>query len=134
MKWPSADDGEIATVSDDGFIRLGRLTADEGRWLAKVEPQSGRVLMNAVTLSHAMRIGRRRSPRPHGSHFPAASATGSADEIDVRLGEGPINSLRIAAASWATSRRFLPPAIPAGSSGCRRRARFWERSKFTKER
>ena len=49
MKSPVAAPGEIATVSDDGFIRLGRLSADEGRWLAKVEPRSGRILMNAVT-------------------------------------------------------------------------------------
>ena len=87
--------GEIATVSDDGFIRLGRLTADEGRWLAKVEPRLGRVLMNAITCSErcGLVVG--------GSHdhtvliFERQGDTLAA-EIDVRLGEGPINSLRIA--------------------------------------
>ena len=87
--------GEIATVSDDGFIRLGRLSADQGRWLAKVEPRLGRILMNAVTCSEqcGLVVG--------GSHDHTVlifdrQGDGLGGEIDVRLGEGPINSLRVA--------------------------------------
>jgi WD40 repeat protein len=90
-----AGDGRILTVSDDGFVRLGRLTADDGRWLARVEPRSGRVLMNAVTCSDACGLV------VAGTHDHKVLIFRQADgglgaEIDVPLGEGPINSLRVA--------------------------------------
>ncbi len=87
--------GEIATVSDDGFVRLGRLNADEARWLAKVEPRSGRVLMNAVTSNErcGLVVG---GSHDHTVLIFERQGDGLRAEIDVRLGEGPINSLRIA--------------------------------------
>jgi WD40 repeat protein len=90
-----AGDGEIAAVSDDGFIRIGRLTTDEARWSEKVEPRSGRVLMNAVTCSERCRLV------VGGSHDHTVcifnrTREGLGGEVDVRLGEGPINSLRVA--------------------------------------
>jgi WD40 repeat protein len=92
----SADgEGSIATVSDDGYVRLARLTPEEGRWLCEVEPASGRLLANAVTLDgefarvatgahdHTLHLFRRRGDR-------------LACEIEVRVGNGPINCVRLA--------------------------------------
>jgi WD40 repeat protein len=87
--------GEIATVSDDGLVRLGRLRPDEGRWLSETEPASGRMLANAVTLDDA---GGRvvTGAHDHTLHLFARQGDRLADEIEVRLGEGPINSVRVA--------------------------------------
>ena len=87
--------GAIIAVSDDGFLRLGRLTDDEGRWLEKVEPRRGRVLMNAVTSSdaHGLVVG---GAHDHRVVIFRREGDGLVDEVDVHLGQGPINSLRIA--------------------------------------
>src|SRR5262249_30581721 len=45
--------GDFAVVSDDGYVRTGRLTRDEAALRETIEPRSGRVLMNAVTLDDA---------------------------------------------------------------------------------
>lgn len=89
----SADaDGALAAVADDGYVRLGRLTEDEAEWTDCCEPLSGRMLMNAVTLDgdrvltgahdHRLHLFRRRGER-------------LTDEIEVALGEGPINCVRV---------------------------------------
>jgi WD40 repeat protein len=88
-------DGEIAVVSDDGFIRLGRLTPDESCWLDKIEPASGRVLMNAVTFSPQYGLVVAGS-HDHKIYIFQRTADGLGGEIDVRLGEGPLNSVRVA--------------------------------------
>ncbi len=88
-------DGEIAVVSDDGFIRLGRLTRDESCWLDKVEPASGRVLMNAVTYSDRYSLVVAGS-HDHKIYIFQRTDAGLKGEIDVRLGEGPLNSVRVA--------------------------------------
>src|SRR5207245_569453 len=43
-------DGEIALVSDDGYVRLGLLTPDFAEITATITPRAGRVLMNAVVV------------------------------------------------------------------------------------
>ena len=53
MKFPPTVEGTIATVSDDGFVRIGRLTPSDAAWIDRIEPTSGCMLANA---SH---IGRR---------------------------------------------------------------------------
>ena len=87
--------GEIATVSDDGLVRLGRLRPDEASWLSETEPASGRMLANAVTLDDA---GGRvvTGAHDHTLHLFARQGDRLVDEIEVRLGEGPINSVRVA--------------------------------------
>ena len=87
--------GDIATVSDDGLVRLGRLTPDEARWLSETEPASGRMLANAVTLDDA---GGRviTGAHDHTLHLFTRRGDALAGEIEVRLGEGPINSVRVA--------------------------------------
>ncbi len=87
--------GDIVTVSDDGVVRLGRLTANEAQFTAHCVPRDGAVLMNAVTLDdesgraitgahdHRLRIWRRVGGALH-------------EERVLALGEGPINSIRVA--------------------------------------
>jgi WD40 repeat protein len=86
--------GEIATVSDDGFVRLGKLDATESRWISCTEPASGRMLANAITMddeygmvvcgSHDQKL-----------HLFERSNGDLVNEREVRLGEGPVNCVRI---------------------------------------
>lgn len=89
------EDGTIALVSDDGIVRLGRLTAEEDRLLDRAEPASGRLLMNAVTLDAATRrvVCGAHDNRLHLFRIAGDELT---DGLEVPLGEGPINSVRIA--------------------------------------
>ena len=87
--------GTVALVSDDGYIRLGRLTPDEASWSARIEPASGRMLMNAVTLDeeYGMVVGGAHDNKIHIYRLADANLR---DGIEVFLGEGPINTIRIA--------------------------------------
>ena len=91
----AADNGEIALASDDGFIRLGKLMPDDAAWQAKVEPQSGRMLMNAIALDNAYNlvVG---GAHNHKLHIFKKKGDAVTNETEVFLGEGPINSIRIA--------------------------------------
>src|SRR5262249_32596884 len=42
----SDDQGEVVVVSDDGRVRLGRLSRCESEWTETVVPKAGRILMN----------------------------------------------------------------------------------------
>lgn len=85
--------GDLAVVSDDGYVRLARLTPDEAMWTAKVEPAAGRVLMNAVTL-----VGDRvlAGAHDHKLHLFRRRGDTLSDEIAVALAEGPVNCIRVA--------------------------------------
>ena len=87
--------GVTALVSDDGYIRLGRLTPAEAAWTAKVEPASGRMLMNAVTLDeeYGMVVGGAHDNKVHVYDLADGDLQ---NEVEVFLGEGPINTIRIA--------------------------------------
>ena len=87
--------GRLAIVSDDGFVRLGRLTKDAAEWIAKVEPRSGRVLANAVTLDEPSGLVAVGSHDQKLHIFELADDT-LEGEIEVALEEGPINCVRIA--------------------------------------
>ena len=87
--------GEIATVSDDGFVRLGRLSDTAAEWVAKVEPASGRMLANAVTLDDQYQMVVSGS-HDQKLHLFEKAESSLVNEIEVRLGEGPINCVRIA--------------------------------------
>jgi len=98
--------GEIVAVSDDGVVRVGRLTAGEARWTVQRVPDGGSVLMNAVTLDdthgrvisgahdHRLRMWQRADGALH-------------EEISVALGEGPINSVRVARLGGAEGEAFV---------------------------
>jgi len=91
----STDDGLLALVSDDGFVRLGRLDPGSSSWVTKVEPGSGRMLMNAVTLDRESGLVV-AGAHNHKLHVFTLGADGLSDEVEVALGEGPINTVRVA--------------------------------------
>jgi WD40 repeat protein len=86
--------GDVLTVSDDGLLRLGRLTPSEARWAAEIEPRSGRILANAITIDaeYGMAASGAHNQKLHLFDFDGRQLSG---EIEVPLGEGPINCVRI---------------------------------------
>jgi WD40 repeat protein len=88
-------DGDLAIVSDDGYIRLATLTPTTSAWRNKIEPSSGRVLMNAVTLDAA---SKRVIAGTHDHRVLIYDWDGAklSHEKILALGEGPINSIRVA--------------------------------------
>jgi WD40 repeat protein len=87
--------GEIATVSDDGFVRLGQLNGADARWTTKVEPASGRMLANAVTLDDEYGVVI-CGAHDQKLHIFEKQEHALVNEIEVTLGEGPINCVRVA--------------------------------------
>ena len=87
--------GEIATVSDDGFVRLGKLDNTCSDWATQVEPGSGRMLANAVTMDddYGVVICGAHDQKLHIFEKQDQSL---GREIEVTLGEGPINCVRVA--------------------------------------
>jgi WD40 repeat protein len=86
--------GDILTVSDDGLLRLGRLTPVEADWTAEIEPKSGRILANAITIDaeYGMAVSGAHNQVLHLFDFDGKTLGG---EVEVPLGEGPINCVRI---------------------------------------
>lgn len=91
----ATDDGLLALVSDDGYVRLGRLSPEASSWETKVEPASGRMLMNAVTLDRPSGLVV-AGAHNHAVHIFTLRGAELSDEVAVALGEGPINTVRIA--------------------------------------
>ena len=87
--------GEIVLVSDDGYLRLARLRPAEAHWLAQVEPASGRMLMNAVTLDETYGLVV-AGAHDHKLHIFRKVESELRDEVEVALGQGPINCIRVA--------------------------------------
>ncbi len=87
--------GAVMTVSDDGFVRLGRLTPFEASWDAEVAPASGRVLANGVALDDRYGIG---ATGTHDQKLHIFEFTGSdlRGEVETPIGEGPVNAVRVA--------------------------------------
>ncbi len=83
----------FATVSDDGRVRLGHLSADSARWQA-VEAPADAILMNAITAdpqrnyifagahNHCLQIFLKRDCGLH-------------HQMEINLQQGPINTLRV---------------------------------------
>jgi len=88
-----ANDGSVALVADDGLVRLIRLTDDESRLTACVEPRGGRVLMNAVARDPA---SDRILAGAHDHRLHIFAGPGLETVAQVALGQGPINSIRVA--------------------------------------
>lgn len=87
--------GELALVSDDGYIRTVSLTPERAELLEVIEPATGRTLMNAVTLDEASGLVV-TGAHNHKLHIFDRTPSGLQNEREVALGEGPINCLRIA--------------------------------------
>jgi WD40 repeat protein len=86
--------GDILTVSDDGLLRLGRLTPAEASWVAEIEPKNGRILANAITIDaeYGMAVSGAHNQALHLFDFDGKTLS---NEIEVSLAEGPINCVRI---------------------------------------
>jgi WD40 repeat protein len=92
----SADDrGDVVVVSDDGRVRLGRLSCSESDWTQTVSPQAGRILMNAVNLDPAT-ASVACGAHDHTLHLFDKTGESLSNERVTALGEGPINSIRVA--------------------------------------
>lgn len=91
----SAGSGVLAVVSDDGYIRMARLTATAAEWRGLVEPGSGRMLMNAVTLDEQSNLVM-TGAHNHRLHIFDLAGDRLENEREIALGEGPINCIRIA--------------------------------------
>jgi WD40 repeat protein len=86
--------GDAALVSDDGLIRLIHISPREARLASTVEPAGGRILMNAVTMDDSGLVV--TGAHDHTLHIFRRRLDSLAGEIEVRLGEGPLNSIRVA--------------------------------------
>lgn len=88
-------DGTAVLVSDDGFVRLARLTPEGGEWLQRVEPRSGRILMNAVTFDadSGLVVAGAHNHKVHLFDLEDSALT---NEREVVLDQGPVNTIRIA--------------------------------------
>jgi WD40 repeat protein len=89
----SDKNGNIVLVSDDGYIREGKLTPSIAEWSSKTESNSGRMLMNGVAVSadNGHVAGGAHNQKLHLFTHAHESLT---NEIEVFLSEGPINCIR----------------------------------------
>jgi WD40 repeat protein len=103
----STDDrGDIVVVSDDGRVRLGRLSRSEAEWREVVEPKRGRVLMNAVNLDRKTGLVA-CGAHDHTLHVFDKLGRALRNERMAALGEGPINSIRVAHHSGYEGQAFV---------------------------
>jgi WD40 repeat protein len=87
--------GGVVVVSDDGRVRAGRLSRSQAEWLEVVEPAGGRVLMNAVNLDPETSLVA-CGAHDHSLHLFDRVGSSLRNERVSALGEGPINSIRVA--------------------------------------
>ncbi len=85
---------ELLVVSDDGIVRDITLTPQESHCNQEKRPLQGRILMNAVTWSPTTRYTIAGSHNQCLYFFPERSTESN---LEVRLNEGPLNCLRVAA-------------------------------------
>jgi WD40 repeat protein len=90
--------GLCAMVSDDGLVRLARLSHDESEWLGQTIPGPRRVLMNAVCVSRSPSNNSQEAilcgAHDHSLHFLSAEGNSVESQASLALGEGPINCIR----------------------------------------
>ena len=89
----SDEGGNLVLVSDDGFIRKGQLTPSFADWSLKHEPDSGRMLMNAVAMNND---GSQIAGGAHNQNLHLFSHNQNllTNHIEIPLSEGPINCIR----------------------------------------
>ncbi|VAW59792.1 High-affnity carbon uptake protein Hat/HatR [hydrothermal vent metagenome] len=89
----SQSDGQVTLVSDDGYVRAGILSKDNAQWLHSVAPDSGRVLMNAVTFcpiqKHVITGAHNHTLYLFNNHRQKLKQM-----LHIELNEGPINCIR----------------------------------------
>jgi WD40 repeat protein len=90
----TAENGDIALVSDDGWVRLAHLTPERAEWVSQTKPDSGAILMNAVACSSApdrVLCG----AHDHRLHIFDRVGDELQNERELFLGQGPINTIRV---------------------------------------
>jgi WD40 repeat protein len=90
----SGPDGLLALVSDDGRVRVGRVSGGKAHWQQTLQPASGRVLMNAIAMDSS---GKRVATGAHDGVLRLFSVQPNATLIptfETALGSGPINTVR----------------------------------------
>jgi WD40 repeat protein len=88
--------GDLVLVSDDGFLRVAKLTPEAAQWKARVEPGPNRILMNAVAADAGYQVVM-AGAHDHRLHiFPVECEGLGRRGVAIPLGQGPINSIRIA--------------------------------------
>ena len=91
----SDEQRDVVVVSDDGRVRLGRLSRSESEWTETAVPEAGRILMNAVNLDTATGLVA-CGAHDHTLHLFDKTGATLRNERVIALGEGPINSIRVA--------------------------------------
>jgi WD40 repeat protein len=90
----ATDSGDIVAVADDGVLRLGRMTPEEAMWVSETEPLAGRVLANAVAIDEERGLVV-TGAHDHTIHLFELRGNALDPRTSVRLGEGPVNSVRV---------------------------------------
>lgn len=85
----------IATVSDDGFIRTGRISENEAVWQHIHTPESGRVLMNSITTQNYDADEIITGTHEQSILRFSNSTSGLEQTLCKNLQRGPINCIRV---------------------------------------
>jgi len=107
-----SENGLCASVSDDGYVRLARVSSKACAWLDQAVPRGRRLLMNAVHLSSAMPGQPFDSLIWAGAHDQVLHVFESTDgrigaETTLALDEGPINCIRTLAPAAGKQLAFV---------------------------
>ncbi|HED35107.1 MAG TPA: WD40 repeat domain-containing protein [Gammaproteobacteria bacterium] len=97
---------QITLVSDDGYVRVGILSEKNARWQQCVEPESGRVLMNAVAFcpenKHVITGAHNHNLYLFNNHRQQLK-----QKLHIELNEGPINCIRISTLNEHEGEMFI---------------------------
>ncbi len=99
-------DGDLVAVTDDGLVRAGHLSLGVAKWTQTIEPASGRMLMNAVTISDDGDLAATGAHDQKVHIFDRRSGV-LCNAREVFLGESPINSIRIARVAGYAGELFV---------------------------
>jgi WD40 repeat protein len=102
----SAPDGTTVAVSDDGWVRAATITSDAASWGERVQPPSGRMLMNAVAIDAGRRLVA-TGAHDQRLHLYDLHEGRLAGHREAHLGEGPINFISVAEQPGAAGECFV---------------------------
>ena len=90
----ATDSGDIVAVADDGVLRLGRMGQGDAMWVSETDPPAGRILANAVAVDEErglVVVG----AHDHTIHLFKLRGGAVEPGTSVRLGEEPVNAIRV---------------------------------------
>ena len=88
------ESGDAVSVSDDGRLRMIHLSPSSAHLVLETMPASGPVLMNAVTLNDQLNMVV-TGAHDHSLRIFTRHGNSLSEDAAVRLGEGPINCVRV---------------------------------------